>query len=278
MKKLDFCYIGVDKAGSTWLYEYLNSHSKVGLPISKETFFFTKFYARGESWLRDQFTKNDKSLIFGEVCHDYIFSENTLKRLYAHNKDIKIIFFLRDPKTKLISNYNYWKKVGLDTGPFKLTFNEALNTKSFINKAIYSKIVKNALNIFPSKNIFYALYDELQEDPEELAKNISNFLGIEFNSGHDTKRVVLKSKASRFQGLTNLLRKFSWIMRSIGLSRFVQYIKNNKILNYVLFKDISKDSKIIFPEILKNKLLNDIVELESILNVDLTKWKTRLKD
>tara|TARA_A100001015_G_C14683085_1_gene591520 strand:+ start:203 stop:406 length:204 start_codon:yes stop_codon:yes gene_type:complete len=67
-------------------------------------------------------------------------------------------------------------------------------------------------------------------------------------------------------------------MRSIGLSRFVQYIKNNKILNYVLFKDISKDSKIIFPEILKNKLLNDIVELESILNVDLTKWKTRLKD
>lgn len=275
---IDFCYIGVDKAGSAWLYEYLKSHCEVGLPVSKETFYFTKFYNKGEAWFQDQFPKNDTSLVFDEVCHDYIFSKNSLERLYKHNKEIKIIFFLRDPKTKLISNYNFWKKVGVDTGPFTLTLDEALKSESFIKKALYSKIVKNVLDIFPSKNVFYALYDDLQEDPEKLAKDISNFLKVGFNSDHDFKKVVLKSKTSRIQHLTNFLRKFSWLMRSLGLSNLVQALKNNEILDYVLFKDINKGSNIVFPEELNKKLLNDVVELEGILNIDLIKWKNQLKN
>ncbi len=42
---LDFIIIGPQKAGTTWIYEYLKTLPGVCVPVKvKETFFFDKYY------------------------------------------------------------------------------------------------------------------------------------------------------------------------------------------------------------------------------------------
>lgn len=67
MKELDFVFIGSDKAGSTWLFNFLKSHNEVFVPAAKDLYYFDKYYQLGERWYQRQFRLALKGQKIGEV-------------------------------------------------------------------------------------------------------------------------------------------------------------------------------------------------------------------
>ena len=43
----DFLVIGVAKAGTSWLFEILNEHPDIFIPVAKDIMFFDLCYERG---------------------------------------------------------------------------------------------------------------------------------------------------------------------------------------------------------------------------------------
>ena len=73
-KSLEFFVIGVQKAGTTSLHDWLAQQPDICLPKLKETHFFTyqSRYEKGVDWYLDQFNGSSDQ-VYGEICPDYIF-------------------------------------------------------------------------------------------------------------------------------------------------------------------------------------------------------------
>lgn len=119
MKPLINCSIvGMPKAGTTSLHEYLAQHPDIFMSPDKEPHYFsTDLLQEGEEMhgfakytrypspeaYQALFSGRDTEKIIGESSVFYLFSKNAAKELYAHNPDIKIIIMLRELSAFLYS-------------------------------------------------------------------------------------------------------------------------------------------------------------------------------
>ena len=112
-KKIDFFIIGAQKCGTTSLHDYMNQHPFCTGAWGKETLFFTKKY-QGAVTLKKlvgyfSFTKlirNRGKCLFFESTPDNVYEEVAPGRIYKYNPDAKLIFLVREPVSRAISEYN----------------------------------------------------------------------------------------------------------------------------------------------------------------------------
>lgn len=142
-----FLIVGVQKAGTTALYQYLSNHPDIIAPSQKEIDFFwlDHLFEKGYSWYEAQFPKQTtffgKRKISFESCPHYLFSVTAAKRIYEYNPEIKIIIILRNPITRAFSQFQMYQRRRFDTEKNKQSakkyggdiqkFFEALNAPDF---------------------------------------------------------------------------------------------------------------------------------------------------
>ena len=95
--KPNFLYIGPDKSGSSWMFDYLSKHEECYIPSCKDIYFFDRFYHRGSHWYLSFFRKGAGKQAVGEICHDYLFSQDAINRIKVFFDEIKILTSLRNP-------------------------------------------------------------------------------------------------------------------------------------------------------------------------------------
>ena len=98
-----FLIVGGMKAGTSSLAQILNQHPKIFIP-NQELHYFNK----DENYFKgyDFYNKNFKAgVLNGEKTPTYSFQENCAERIYKYNKDFKLIWILRNPTDRAISNY-----------------------------------------------------------------------------------------------------------------------------------------------------------------------------
>ena len=84
--KPDFICLGAPRAGTTWLYECLNEHPGVFLPL-KEVHFFIKVHGRdyytekGLSWYLSLFKPARENQISGDIAAGYLRSDVAFERI-----------------------------------------------------------------------------------------------------------------------------------------------------------------------------------------------------
>ena len=82
-KAPDFIIVGVQKGGTTSLFNDLKKHPNIKLKNNKEAHFFDRHYAKGISWYRVGFHLKTDKRITGEATPSYIYP-NVIKRIQAH--------------------------------------------------------------------------------------------------------------------------------------------------------------------------------------------------
>lgn len=196
-KKLEFLIIGAQKSGTTALHKYLEQNPHLYLPPEKEAIFFSDDlrYKKGIDWyFKEFFGSADSNVKWGKATPAYsCYPDISATRIYNHNQDIKLIYILRDPIERAISQYKMNKKRGLATAEINSQFSNLSKEKELQNSRInaselnsyliwseYSRIINIYSSLCNKNNLLLIDDNFLKNDTPEAVKTISEFLGIKY--------------------------------------------------------------------------------------------------
>lgn len=199
----DFMIIGMQKCGTTSLYNALIQHPDIYAPVKKDTHYFDFYYSsKTLSWYRGFFPSKifkffiikllQKPFLTCEVSSSYMYYHKTLpKRIKKDLPNIKLIAILRDPVDRAYSNYHHLKKRGKES----LSFEEAITKEqerieqgditeqktfdlAYIDKGFYYTQLQSWFSIFGERNILVIQSESFYNEPEKTMREIYTFLNI----------------------------------------------------------------------------------------------------
>lgn len=108
-----FLICGAKKAGTTALANYLREHPDVILSHPKETNFFRDHYDKGLSWLASHYDHYEGEPAIGEASVWNMYEPEAAHRIHETIPEARLVFVLRDPVPRALSQYYYDLRCGL---------------------------------------------------------------------------------------------------------------------------------------------------------------------
>lgn len=226
--KPKFLVIGAQKSGTTALYNYICSHSKVYSASQKEIFYFDTKFDFGEEWYLSHFPDTPIGGLTGEASATYFNNFDVPKRIINYYPEIKLCIIIRDPISRSISDYYMKVRDGVEKRSIEKAINSELSILESIDinskkeliqvkSKLESNYVFNSLinpflleykSLFAEKNYLIILNDELKNKPSFTMKKIFKFLNLPheestypiYNKGNYSKNVKLPRLNKFFEG------------------------------------------------------------------------------
>jgi hypothetical protein len=209
--------VGAQKAGTTWLYQQLDSHPDFWMPPIKELHYFdelSRVQRAGPPRCRDErdlrFLESMKSLsaepcidlenyarlfepkaslLSGDITPTYsTLSDEVIRRIVEHFPNLKVIFLARDPVERA------WSHLSMEVcyrqiEPFDVTDIDDVN-RNFLRRGMLLRSYPSATvarwkrHVRPDLFRVY-FFDDLQRNPTELRRSILHFLGANLDKRSD---------------------------------------------------------------------------------------------
>jgi hypothetical protein len=118
MNRVNLFLIGVNKAGTSWLYYLLARHPDVFMAAEKELYFFGNEGVAEERTATQadyhaHFPFDEPYRYFGDATVMYYRRPSTAEEIQAYNPEAKVLAIVRDPIQRLLSQFQYHKQLGL---------------------------------------------------------------------------------------------------------------------------------------------------------------------
>ena len=190
--------IGVRKGGTRALIDMIGLHSKVRTASGELHFFdIDENYNKGYLWYQEKMPACKKDEIAIEKTPRYFNTPTVPSRVFTFNKAIKLLIIVRDPVTRLISDYtqllhNHVEK-NLNFVSFEdfiMTEDKKMKTKQVnvqndaVIRSIYVKHMRKWLNYFPKTQIHVVNGDRLIKKPWQEIRQVEKFLHLK----HEIKK------------------------------------------------------------------------------------------
>ncbi len=174
--------IGAKKSASSSLWEYIRTHPQIYSPEIKEPrYFHDHLYCED---LKDYLSLYDKAenqeyLLDGSP--QYTIDPNSAdsaKRIFEFNPHSKIIYILRDPSARMISDYLFsvWRHKEV---------REALDVFSaesvYSRTSDYAKQIRPYWEMFGADSVYIDTFEALVLNPQEFCKRLFSWLNIDCN-------------------------------------------------------------------------------------------------
>ena len=230
----DFLYIGIARAGSTWLFEMLRQHPDVFIPPAKDLYFFDRYYNKGLDWYLSHFQHADRAKAVGELSHDYYFSEEATARIQSDLPSVRLICCLREPVGRLVSGYVYNRTTSLRSG---VSLADYASQEGIATQFEYYLHLKRYLECFDRDRILVVFYEDMIRNPESFMRQIYLYLGVDdtFVAPNLHERIN-PSRNVRAESLALFAYRFAQRLRRLGLANLVGRIKESKLLNHLLYR------------------------------------------
>ncbi len=199
MNKPSFLIIGAARSGTTTLAQCLNLHPKIFMP---ETDHEPKFFSREpefekgiEYYMNTYFSSAEKHQTAGEKSTEYMESLISAKRIHLFHPNMKIIYILRHPVERVISNYWWSVYNGFELRPIEYAIRSEFEKylkhprriskiystcpHAYIERSLYFDNLVPFHHLFAPKNIIGFLFEEFISNKNKITEKIFNFLGIE---------------------------------------------------------------------------------------------------
>jgi hypothetical protein len=188
---------GVQKAGTTSLFRYLQEHPALLAPRQrKELHFFddeTLDWSKPQyELLHDAFSGMGTGRKAFEATPIYIFWPPSLERIRSYNSEMKLIFLFRDPIERAWSQWKMEISRRRETLPFDVairggrqrlqncgSLDQPWRLFSYVERGLYSHQVKNALRLFPRDQLLFLRSNDLKNDHVGTLRTIAEFIGID---------------------------------------------------------------------------------------------------
>jgi hypothetical protein len=207
----DFLCIGAHKAGTTWLYQQLDSHPDFWMPPVKELHYFdqlsrvqraahlrcrderdSRFLERLKSLSAEpgidlenygRLFEPKASLFSGDISPNYsTLSDEVIRQVVGYFSNLKVIFLARDPVER------FWSHLSMEVQyrqiePFDATdineVNRNLSRRGMLLRSYPSAVVARWKRYVDSEHFRVHFFDDLQNNPAELRRSILRFLGAD---------------------------------------------------------------------------------------------------
>ena len=116
--QIDFLIIGAQKCGTTALHKFLEETDCVYVPKEKEAPYFSRPEVVSEGWhafYTDVFAAAPINSLKGKATPQYMTSPNIPAQIYNEMPDVKLVAILRDPISRLKSQYKMLLRRGIVT-------------------------------------------------------------------------------------------------------------------------------------------------------------------
>lgn len=218
-----FLVIGVQKAGTTALSQFLRQHPDVCFSRPKETWFFSRNYNRGIEWFASHFEHYEGETAIGEGS-TVLSSPEAPERIASHLPDVQLICALRNPIERAFSQYHYYMYTG-NTEEIR-GFGEVIRDESsefgrdLVERGCYIRYLRRYEKYFSRDQIEVVLHQALRKDAQHLLCHLYEVIGVESSFSPDTKSQPNVTKYSSSRTVYALLRK-GWSAVSSSFDRWL---------------------------------------------------------
>jgi hypothetical protein len=231
-----------------------------------------------EDYLR-LFARVNTETAIGEASVGYLWSRTAAANIASRMPNAKIIMILRDPSERAFSQYLHQLSVGLTYSTFREHIKNCMRNSErklgahypFLEVGLYTAQVKRYLDLFPGNNIRIYWYEEAWKDPPSLLEDLFDFLSVDSTFRSDTSKKKLQRRAPRFTVLNYLVKQFGISHRL----REMTPVRLRPQIRTLLFRDgFRLKMRPLDRRYLVDYYRDDVVNLASLLNRDLSGWLT----
>jgi len=190
-----FFIVGAQRSGTTYLYKILDEHPEIQMakPLKPEPKFFLKdeLYKKGLDYYEKHFfTDSINNVLRGEKTTSYIESKKAAKRISNNFPDTKIIFILRNPVYRAISNYWFSFNNGLENLSIEEAFRSepsrynnypkdkiSVSPFAYLRRGLYINFIKIYEKYFTREQMKILIFENFLGS-EKSVKNLFSFLRI----------------------------------------------------------------------------------------------------
>lgn len=202
----DFIIIGAAKAGTSTLYHLLAQHPQIYMSPIKEPGFFAEdeVYARGLEWYKSLFASADEKQICGEASTQYTRYPqlpHTAERVAETLPKAKLIYIMREPISRAYSHYFHrYERELFPNQPIEWSFEKHVEYDPIcLDSNDYRLQLTQYLEYFDRDAILPLLFEDLVNNFEHLANQLSIFLDIDPAPLREAGRAPVHNQASRFR-------------------------------------------------------------------------------
>lgn len=262
-------FVGPQRTGTTWIYEYLRTRGDILLPKGvKETWFFSHFFEKGVSWYASHFKPRKAFSCVAEIDPTLFAHPEAPKRVYqVLGSDVTIICTLRDPVKRSISHYLHARRYGWTNKSLEEAIYEL---PSIIDESRYAKHLTRWMSVFGRERIFVLFQEELAQSPENFVANLCDIMRIPYVPIPDRlEKKVNEAVMPRYLAPIRLAHLIVRPLRSRQLYWVMKFAKNLG-LNKALWRSLREDDSLPreAEQILLQELEGEVRALRELLGTE----------
>jgi hypothetical protein len=181
MKLPDFIIVGAMKCATSTLHEQLARQPGIVMSEPKEPYFFSndEVFEKGLDWYAGLFAEAGAGDLCGESSTHYTklpTYPKTVERMRAHVPGAKLIYIMRHPLDRLISQYQHEWRMKFVTEPIE----EAVRIHSILSDySLYAMQLEPLLDTYGRANVLPVFFDRLHAEPQAELERVAAFIGYE---------------------------------------------------------------------------------------------------
>lgn len=273
----DFLGLGAQRAGTTWLDRLLRLHPDVYLPERrKEVHFFDQAFDRGTEWYERFFPPAGEASRYrriGEITPRYLYEPAAPGRIASLLPEVRMIVLLRDPVTRLYSQYGLHVR---DLGERRDFPTYVREHREAFERGLYSHQLARYFERFDRERFLILIYEEAVAEPEAAIEAIARFLEIDpepLRRGLG-RGAVNASYAPRWPRLRAFARGIGSALRARGADRVVNVAKRlgvPRLFGRRPMPPMGRDPE----RELVRRYRDEVASLEELLGRPLPAWRGR---
>lgn len=248
--------VGDAKCGTTSLYRMLQLSSGMGTSNTrKELHYFSgpelvrHINGPGDDRIPPSLVRDEMAYLaefahlsprvahVADVSPSYLQNPATAQRIHTFAPDARIVIMLREPASKIFSQYVHLWSEGRETLPFEAAFEKSAERRAagyskmfdYEGGGYYTAAVARYFNIFGRDRVQVVLFEEMFGVNDTARLQLERFLGVDFPKGTPPKVNVSGRITSRFWGplldsgvLRRPARQFLPLWLRSNLSQFIR--------------------------------------------------------
>lgn len=229
----DFLIIGAMKAGTTTLYRDLYDHPEVFLPEEKEPdslAYDDVLTIEGSKNYQGMFAGANDGQLIGEASTSYAkapyFGDVPGRALELCGSDLKIIYVVREPFERMVSQYKFEKLQGLESRSIEAAI---LEDHKYVAFSSYHSQLQDWLDVFGRKNVFCLNFEWYIENRELALVELSRFLGLDPSLVH----IDQESKFNSSEGNRLLIGFWGWFLTTSFYSTYIRPLISWRLRNFL---------------------------------------------
>jgi hypothetical protein len=177
--------VGAAKSGTTSLWMYLSRHPQVQMSRPKELNFFhvEANWERGLDWYASHFRAPGRA-VYGEASPVYAtwpLTQGLPARMHAVIPGARLIYVVRDPIERMISNWTMRTASGRETRPIEVALRDA-GSHIYLDRSRYHMQLGRFLEHYAAGQVLVVDSDELRDERRATLREVFRFLGVD--DGH----------------------------------------------------------------------------------------------